>query len=295
MFRSDELSGSGLAAVALPRSFDLADEIRRLPPSALLVQSGVQAVYALGASTAPALLAELGRLRAEAFPGAFAPGEIDLDAYDPHYVHLVLWDHAAGEVAGAYRLACVEEVGALRDPRRLYTSEMFEYGLPFLRRLGSAVELGRSFVRPSHQRSYAALHLLWKGIGAFVTRRGGLTTLFGALTVPHALSREARNACLDHLETRSARRPWSCLVRGRVPVDGWRPSAHPPRTMSELEVRLEGLGAGVPPLLRHYARLGARTLAFSQDHDFGGSVDALILVDLSALPRAIHERYLRAS
>lgn len=65
--------------------------------------------------------------------------------------------------------------------------------------------------------------------------------------------------------------------------------------MAELEARLEALGHGVPPLLRHYARLGARSLAFSQDDAFGGSVDALILVDLAAVPEAVHARYLRAS
>jgi len=49
---------------------------------------------------------------------------------------------------------------------------------------------------------------------------------------------------------------------------------------------------GVPPLLRHYVRLGARSLGLSVDPVVGGSVDALIVVDLAAAPRAILERYL---
>jgi hypothetical protein len=45
------------------------------------------------------------------------------------------------------------------------------------------------------------------------------------------------------------------------------------------------------PLLRHYSRLGARVFDFSVDPGFGGSVDALIVVDMAAAPRAMRERY----
>lgn len=149
MFRLDAFE-PGHPTVVLPRSFDLADEIRRLPSTSVLARAGTQSVVAVTARQAPALLEELGRLRAAAFPAAFAPGEVDLDAYDRHYVHLVLWDHAAGEVAGSYRLAGVDDPDVGGDPRRLYTAEMFAYDRAFLRRLGPAVELGRSFVRADY-------------------------------------------------------------------------------------------------------------------------------------------------
>jgi len=47
-------------------------------------------------------------------------------------------------------------------------------------------------------------------------------------------------------------------------------------------------------LLRHYVRLGARTLDLSVDPAFGGAVDGLILVDLASAPERVVERYLGA-
>ena len=52
----------------------------------------------------------------------------------------------------------------------LYTSTLFRYDDRVLQRLNPALELGRSFVRAEYQRSYAALALLWKGIGQIVLR-----------------------------------------------------------------------------------------------------------------------------
>lgn len=42
------------------------------------------------------------------------------------------------------------------------------YGDAFLRSLGPALELGRSFVSTAYQRDFGALLLLWKGIAQYV-------------------------------------------------------------------------------------------------------------------------------
>jgi len=49
---------------------------------------------------------------------------------------------------------------------------------------------------------------------------------------------------------------------------------------------------GLPPLVKHYTRLGARVLAFNRDPDFNDTVDALILLDLKQAPALLLKRYL---
>jgi len=271
-------------------------ELAGLPRSRLLVEQGPYAVHVAPAVAIPTVLRELARLRAEAFPGAFAPGELDLDRFDTRYLHLFVWNRAESELVGGYRLGCTDLLGARERPERLYTHELFEYDRRLVRALDPGIELGRSFVCPKYQRSFAALHLLWRGIGAFVARQRRYRHLFGALTIPSDLGPEARAFCLRFLEELRAPAGLATLVRGRVPVAGWeesRTSVAAARSLSELEQQLAVAGQGdVPPLLRHYARLGARTLDFSVDHDFGGSVDAFLVVDLAAAPRALAERYL---
>ena len=51
-------------------------------------------------------------------------------------------------------------------------------------------------------------------------------------------------------------------------------------------------GKGAPVLLRQYARLGGRILAFHVDKSFGDCLDGLIVVDLRKADRASIARYM---
>jgi hypothetical protein len=65
--------------------------------------------------------------------------------------------------------------------------------------------------------------------------------------------------------------------------------------MLEREVlEIERGERGVPVLLKQYLKLGGRMLGFARDPDFRDSLDALVLVDLSAAPlRVLTERLAR--
>ena len=49
----------------------------------------------------------------------------------------------------------------------------------------------------------------------------------------------------------------------------------------------------MPVLLRQYLRLNARFLGFNTDPAFGDVLDALMLVDLTQVSRAVLARYMR--
>src|SRR5690606_37462802 len=70
-----------------------------------------------------AVMREIGRLREISFR-AVAEGSgrrRDLDAFDTHYEHLVLWDEQEWEIAGAYRV-CPAGTG-----HPLYSRTLFEF------------------------------------------------------------------------------------------------------------------------------------------------------------------------
>jgi putative hemolysin len=261
--------------------------------------------YLATAADIPTVLAEIGRLREVTFRAA---GEgtgkaVDLDEFDPHYLHLFVWHEAKGEVVGAYRMAGTDQVPSHFGLSRLYTASLFEYGPAFLDRIGPALELGRSFVRAEYQRGFAPLLLLWKGIGAYVAQNPRYKILFGPVSISNQYQSVSRELIVSYLERHASLRDWVGLVSTRNP---FRPSRRLVRgTMPETGFDVEDLSAvvsdieptraGVPVLLRQYLKLGGKLLGFNVDPKFSNALDGLILVDLTKTEPRLLERYLGKS
>jgi hypothetical protein len=83
------------------------DEIQELGPEHRLVEAGRWLVAIAEAREIPKLLREIGRLRERAFRavGEGTGRELDLDRFDEHYRHLLVWDRRENLLAGAYRVA----------------------------------------------------------------------------------------------------------------------------------------------------------------------------------------------
>ena len=96
------------------------------------------------------LLREIGRLRELTFRavGEGTGKSLDVDAYDHHYEHIVLWDAEAMRIAGAYRIARGAPILAGHGLKGLYTASLFDYAHEVVPRLAEGMELGRSFVAP---------------------------------------------------------------------------------------------------------------------------------------------------
>ena len=100
---------------------------------------------------------EIGRLRELTFRkvGEGTNARRDLDAYDQHYEHLVLWDPQALRIVGSYRFGHGGRLIAERGMASLYTSSLFNYSPALESRLAQGLELGRSFIAPAYWRSRA--------------------------------------------------------------------------------------------------------------------------------------------
>ena len=289
----------------LPRELLLRD-LERLGPRRRLAENSEFTVYAAKAEEIPHLLPEIGRLREVTFRGA---GEgtgrrSDLDEFDSYYWHLLLWSKSNEELVGAYRAANTAEVAAEHGIQGLYTSTLFRYDARLLKKMGPALELGRSFVRTEYQRQYAPLLLLWKGIAQFVSRRPQTPLLFGAVSVSNTYTRASRELICSFFEDRKRRDELAGLVNPRRPfrpgrLRPWdcRAACKALRDLDELSqpiADVESDGKGLPILLKQYAKVGGKFLGFNVDRKFSDVLDGLVLVDLRETEPAVLARYMGA-
>jgi|HubBroStandDraft_1064217.scaffolds.fasta_scaffold01028_6 putative hemolysin len=291
--------------VAAPISADvLAEELQTLPADRCLAENSEFAVYLGAASEMPQLLREVGRLREVTFRGA---GEgtgksRDLDAFDDYYSHILLWHKTKRELVGAYRAGKTEEILAERGVSGLYTSTLFRYDERIFQKLGPALELGRSFVRPEYQRQYAPLLLLWKGIARMVVREPEIPVLFGAVSISNDYNETSREMIYRFFEAHmredelsgliEPRRPFRSGLLRRWDCDGM---LHGLRDLDELSqpiTDVESDGKGLPILLRQYAKIGGKLLGFNVDRKFSNVLDGLVVVDLRQTEPAVLERYM---
>ena len=170
---ADPPGTSGQVAVNPPESpTTLAEEIAALPAEQTLLTSGDHDVLYARRPQMDALLREIGRLRETAFRqvGEGTGFATDLDRFDEHYVHLLVWNRATAEIVGSYRMGATDEILPTQGVKGLYTSTLFDFRKKLIQQVTPALELGRSFVHPDHQRSFQPLQLLWKGIAAYCVR-----------------------------------------------------------------------------------------------------------------------------
>ncbi len=286
----------------IPRPPDprlLADEISGLAARRILVDAGPNAVVLAAADEIPRVLYEIGRLREIAFRavGEGTGGMIDLDEYDAHYRHLVLWNRERSEVVGAYRLGETDAILPRFGIDGLYTSTLFEYRMEFFARIMPALELGRAFVRLESQKSYSALFLLWKGIGEFIARHPWYRFLFGSVSISNEYRQASQRRVVEFLRESCSLPGLARFVEARNAVR-WNAreveDAPQAGTFEELEQQVRGLEGGrfgVPVLIKQYAKLGGRFLEFSRDPGFCDSLDGLVVVDLAHTPISALERY----
>jgi len=294
-------------AAEVPARF-VVNDIAALPAERLLVENAEFAVYAARASELPNALDELGRLREITFraAGEGTGRSTDLDHFDAYYWHLLLWSKEKQELAGAYRAGNTDEIIRAHGIKGLYTNTVFRYDRQLFLKIGSALELGRSFVRPEYQRQYAPLLLLWKGIARFVAAHPETPVLFGAVSISNEYSSLSREMIVRYFEQRQGKdedgRDFADLIQARTPFRApklrrWDCGAicSALRDLDELAEPISDVeedGKGLPILLKQYAKVGGRLVGFNLDRKFSDVVDGLVIVDLRQTEPAVLDRYM---
>lgn len=195
----------------------------------------------------------------------------DFDAFDEICDHLMVIDHGEagadddGQVVGTYRLLRRSRVP---PGRSFYTAG--EYDISRLLALdGEMVELGRSCV-DARYRSGAAIQLLLRGIGAYITHHG-CVAMFGCASLPgtdvDAMASQLAYLFHHHLAPEDIR----------------------PRARTELRVAMDRLpaeaidaravAAFLPPLVKGYLRAGCKVGDGAVvDHQFQTTDVCVVLV-----------------
>ena len=265
----------------------LAREIGALPADRCLAKGTALEVWRLQMQEAPTVLREIGRLRELTFrPAGEGTGKpCDLDRFDASYQQLVLWNPLSQTIAGGYRFST--EPGG-------YLTTLFRLDREFYRRLGPAIELGRSFITAPYQRNYESLLLLWKAIGAYVAANMEFATLYGPVSISNAYSSLARASLVSGLRKFAWREDLAPYAKPKIPfVTFQKPVvAYDLDELDALVADIDGPGKGIPILVKHYLKMGGKLAAFHVDPSFSNTVDGLITVNLKETPRKLLDRYM---
>jgi putative hemolysin len=206
------------------------------------------------------------------------PQKEECDSYDPYCDHLVVVNHAAGEVIGTYRLLPGDRV---RHHCGFYSETLFD--LSDFRALSSmTLELGRSCVAPEY-RDGKTIQYLWAGIADYLQQHR-YRYLIGCASLPH-LGLEELN------------RIYSLMHRNGMLTNQFGIRPIPSRKVEGLRlVNIEGqekdIQRKLPPLLKGYCRLGAK-LAVEPAYDpvFSNYV-WLVVLETSQVIRRYRRRFL---
>ena len=225
----------------------------------------------------------------------------DSDEFDPHYLHLFLWDKAAFRIAGAYRVGLVDEIVAEHGVKGLYSRSLYKYDEAFTNRLGSAIEMGRSFIHPDYQKKPVSLNLLWRGIGRILVERPRYHTLFGSVSISREYSDLARALIADTMMTNFRASEFEQLVEPITPLKimnrVWTSEMLVELSNVKMLSKLVGRcdpGKAVPVLLRHYLSVSGKLVCFNVHPNFSDSLEGLIVVDARKTDAKTLSRFLGA-
>ncbi len=236
-------------------------ELTMLGPESVLVENNEFAVHEVHAANCPFIMHEIGRLREKTFRqvGEGTGLAVDVDRFDNTFIHLVLWHKESKEIAGAYRIARTDDQikrfglkGSTVIPSSAST-QVFD-------KVSPALELGRSFIRPSFQKNFYSLMMLWKGIAAYLARNQQYRYLFGCVSISNDYTKISRELIADALLKHNGRADLAELISPARPLKfkklkAWKKNLPGVSFADESDLEkvvqdIEG-GGGIPVLLRH--------------------------------------------
>jgi len=284
-------------------SRNLKEEIATLPPHQLLLRSGDFQVYCAKSSEIPQVLQEIGRLREITFRavGEGTGKSSDVDLYDTYYTHLFIWDTEAERIVGGYRLGHTDEILDKYGLKGLYVHSLFEISEELRVDLRSSLELGRSFIRTEYQRSYAALMLLWKGIGQYLIQYPQYRVLFGPLSISNDYHPISQDILVQFLRCKNEELRRTSQVKPRQPFRSTKTGLQSGlidldsidlNIISDMLSTVESDDKGVPVLLRQYLKFGGHILGFNIDPQFNNAIDCLLWCDLMQTEPRLLTKYM---
>ncbi|MEX0970232.1 MAG: GNAT family N-acyltransferase [Paracoccaceae bacterium] len=210
---------------------------------------------------------------------------VERDQFDTYFDHLLLIDRtlpvddSGQHVVGVYRLLRDE---VAREGLGFYGQT--EYDLtPLLNSGRRTVELGRSCLDKAY-RGGVGMHLLWDGLGDYVTERG-IEVMFGVASF-HGTNPDDVAQALSYLH------------HNHLAPEDLRVTAHAENSVSMARIAPENIDARaavrqIPSLIKAYLRLGGFVGQGAYiDEDFN-TIDVCLLMDTTRMVERYREFYAR--
>lgn len=288
---------STTATIAHPiKTKRLHDEIKQL--SAIGVTKDGMRIFLLDYQPDSLLMQEIGRLRELSFRmvNEGTGLQYDLDQYDLHYKHLLLWNDKELEVVGAYRLGFCGDIIKSHGTTGLYCSTLYDFDQELNIKAAQSMELGRSFVQPKYW-GLKGLEYLWYGIGAVLNQHPEIKYLFGAVSVPGNYPPEVLNQLISHY-AHYFPKPESApeaTAKHAYPVSSLAQNLELKAATKALLKSLKSAGVKLPVLFKQYTDLcepgGVGFINFAVDPSFNDCVDGLIWLELDSMKAAKMRKY----
>lgn len=263
----------------------------------LLFSNSNYEVYFTEYDEIPSMMREIGRQRELTFraigEGTNLP--FDLDEYDKHYHHLILWDNSAQKIAGAYRMALGAQVMKKYGISGFYTSSLFEFDQeiqPFFRKV---IEMGRAYVNLEYQQKPLPLFLLWRGIVHVCLKNPEHKFLMGGVSISNKFSDFSKSLMIEFMRSHY----YDSVVAQYVhPKNDFKVKLK----VKEKHLFFEGLDNDLnkfdkliddlepemrmPVLIKKYIKQNAKVIAFNVDPNFNDAIDGLMYIRISDLPES---------
>lgn len=272
-------------------------EIERLKQSdAFLFEQKNYQLFIVKSSRIPQLLVEIGRLREVTFrevgEGTNLP--LDLDEYDYHYQHLILWDTETKALVGAYRLGIGSDIFQQFGMGGFYVTTLFktdEYMEPVF---SKALEMGRAFIVKEQQQKPLPLYLLWKGIVQVIKRHPHLEYITGCASISAQFSTFSKSLMVEFLTAKHGDAAMAQHIKPRKPFKSKLKEEHLQAVfdlshddLGRFDRLIEELEPGemrVPVLIKKYLKQNAKIVCFNVDPLFNNSLDGFMYIRISDLP-----------
>lgn len=252
------------------------------------------------------LMKEIGRLREYTFRKVEEGTgyKRDVDAFDKHYKHIVLWDDEELEVVGAYRIGEADFIARYFGVEGFYSHTLFEFTDAFEPYMHNAIELGRSFVQPRYWGT-RALDYLWQGIGAYLYQNPHVRYMYGPVSLSDVYTKIAKNLIVTFYslyfstskELVRARSGFFMNKAEKEEALSFFGGKDYKEDFAVLKEQLSHMDLSVPTLYKQYTELceegGILFLDFNIDKDFSNCVDSFILVDIAKIKEAKKARYIK--
>ncbi len=264
-------------------------------------------IYLVDYHLCPTVMREIGRLRELAFRrvGEGTGAKRDLDKFDHHYRHLVLWDSENLAIAGAYRIGEGKKILAQKGELGFYTRSLTTFTPAFEPYLNDCIELGRSFVSPDYW-GRSSLDYLWQGIGAYLMRYPA-RYLIGPVSMSADYPRELMDMLVyfyrryygSETALAIANNPYELSYDTMLKNDDMFADLNADEAFDLMLAEFNRMDCKFPVLFKQYLSIfevgGFASLTFSVDPDFNDCLDGLCMADLTYLKPAKQKRYLTAA